>query len=92
MYALGLVWKPSSLEYLHTSSTDTELHMSVSFGCHESAFRLVEQMELLGTLLSVKRLQNAPIDHRLQKANACFRSHKDFFLCKQVPLAARLKE
>eukprot|EP00973_Karenia_brevis_P032152 4433405-Karenia_brevis.AAC.1 len=68
---VSLFWKASSLELLHTSTLHID-NVSIHQHGHSLDVKVVLDMALLGTVLSSRSPQKAPVHHRFQKASAAF--------------------
>jgi len=92
LYKLGLFWKLTSLEFLHTNDLDNESVLNVDVGDVVCSFKSVSVMCLLGSELSLDNPIAHPIEHRLRKGDACFWGLKDILLAKDLPLNVRFEE
>eukprot|EP00973_Karenia_brevis_P078979 10961462-Karenia_brevis.AAC.1 len=92
LYELGLRWKPSSLEFVHTCSGDAMGPLTVDVGPNSFEFKNVAQMLVLGSVISTSRVICDAVEHRLQKGSACFWSLRDVLLAKDLSLKVRFCE
>ena len=91
LYLLGLRWKESSLEFLHTNGLDNKNDINICARDANCVFKFVSDLNLLGSKVSLSNLFAAPIEHRFRKSDSCFWSLRDVLLAKDLLLTVRFE-
>eukprot|EP00974_Lingulodinium_polyedra_P043842 4209520-Lingulodinium_polyedra.AAC.1 len=89
--AWGFQWKPGSLQYLVASGNATETFFVQAPGERPLQVEPVDQLELLGTMLSGNGSTQVAIEHRLRCASKAFWADAAYLRCREIPLRRRFE-